>query len=119
MDSFGGRHEVFVTIRVLERPPEPPGQPRTEGEVVMASERQTVAQGDTAVLRCSVVGGETGAAAFTWTKVGDDDGDFLEDPDNSASVSGALTLRRVDIDDRGVYVCTLDGSGGYLRSNSD
>ncbi len=38
VDSFGARHEIFVTVRILDRPP-PPGQPsgpaRVDGEVSM------------------------------------------------------------------------------------
>ncbi len=81
--------------------------------MVITPERMTVAQGETAVLRCSV-SGTTSASSFTWSKVGDDAAAFLDRPSVSAT-DDSLTLEKVDVSDRGVYVCTLDGSGGYQR----
>ncbi len=122
----GANIRVEATVRVEEgggaagggSPPT-----RTEGEVSVNQERQTAPQGSTAVLVCSAPLGAPEPVSFSWSKISSEGPgtEFLDDPDNSLSDDdggATLTLRNVDLDDRGVYVCTLDGSRGYLRYQS-
>ena len=68
----------------------------------------------------------SGVGKVVWTKVGSDneagESDLSEESSGRFSVSGgALSIRRVEVADRGVYVCTLmsaDGSGGMLARAS-
>ena len=63
-----------------------------------------------------------------WTKVGSDreaeESDLADDRSGRFSVAGAgatLRIERVEVDDRGVYVCTMmagDGSGAMVARAS-
>ena len=63
---------------------------------------------------------------LVWTKVGSDreagESDLADDRSGRFSVSGAtLRIESVEVDDRGVYVCTMmsaDGSGAMVARAS-
>ncbi|XP_066593540.1 basement membrane-specific heparan sulfate proteoglycan core protein [Prorops nasuta] len=68
-------------------------------------ERQTIAQGSVAEIKCQTNGGEAGTT-ITWTKYTDALGPRAQQHDD------ILRISNVQIADRGVYVCRVSGPSG-------
>ena len=74
-------------------------------------EEQTIGQGGSTEVRCIASGDPQ--PSIVWTKVGED----MSSP-NLVVSGGLLSLKNAAVSDRGMYLCTVENSGGSARASA-
>ena len=77
-------------------------------QVSISPDDSTIGQGDSLELRCLVSG--TGTTA--WTKVGEDLADNIQ------VVGNTLVINQARVEDRGMYLCTVENAVGSSRATA-
>nr|QBP17600.1 heparan sulfate proteoglycan [Recilia dorsalis] len=101
VDRNTGSLQQEVAVRVNINPPQRPPQ-----SISINPPRQTVPQGTVAELRCQASGD------IKWSKAGD------TMPPNAKVEGPVLRIENIQVKDRGVYVCQVEGPGGLNRITS-
>ena len=101
--SFGSvvEAQARLTVTSFSGPP----------NVRVEPEEQTIGQGSSTEVRC-IASGEP-RPSVEWTKVGED----MNSP-NVIVNGGSLILKNAAVTDRGMYLCTVENSGGSARASA-